>query len=283
MVAPLVLAAQIAGATKAVIDAATAINSVLERSCMIEVINMTPENLEMHRRGTAYGSLGDLVPSRVAPFDSSIITANSSFGVGAEGNLGFQGRDIVVLMDYSNPLVGDNTLQAKHHGTRAGEFLLSASAGPGNKSARFTCVITHQTQDNWRFCARCHGLFANGPNSRCPSGDSHTPVGWEYALIHSTPDGPNLQSNWRFCPKCLGLFANGPNSRCPAGGPHDPVGWNYCVPHALGEARTVQANWRFCPKCLGLFWNGPNRDNHLCPAGGLHDPVGWGYALPHKP
>ncbi|WP_436498967.1 hypothetical protein [Actinokineospora sp. HUAS TT18] len=277
---------EIVGAAAGAYALAVAISDWAERSCVIEIANMSADYWDLVRKGSSSGSFQEPTVTRIEPFNNVLITAVSGdFGQGAVGNLGFRARDLVLLMDYSNPVIGNNDLDASFEGARGGEFQLSTSAGPGNKGALFRCVIEQPVQEGWRYCPKCHGLFNDGPGSVCPAGGSHDPVGWEYALLHDVPDGPTLQANWRFCPKCRGLVAGGDpgSSRCPAGGPHDTsIGWSYCVPHDLPDGPRLQRGWRFCPKCHGLFAGG-DPANSRCPAGGPHDPVGWIYNMAHKP
>jgi len=195
---------------------------------------------------------------------------------------------VSLTIHFSNPFVGGNHAEVEVSGARAQEFEVSRSAGGGNTGAHFRYVLTHPVQDNWRFCARCHGLFWNGPdqvNHRCPSGEVHLPLGDEFTSVHSVPEGPRIQAGWRFCPRCHGMFFSGgdpSNHRCPAGGLHDAsVGLAFALPHDLPPNGALQTNWRFCTTCHGVFFNGPDRVNHRCAAGGLHDPAGFEFSLPH--
>ena len=50
------------------------------------------------------------------------------------------------------------------------------------------------TQNNWRFCQRCFGLFFDGDpnhNGFCPhpDGGSHQGLGWDFYLL-ADPDNP---------------------------------------------------------------------------------------------
>jgi hypothetical protein len=40
------------------------------------------------------------------------------------------------------------------------------------------------TQNNWRFCAKCLGLFWNGlpHNGHCPAGQEHVAASWDFYL-----------------------------------------------------------------------------------------------------
>lgn len=266
------------GAVKGAIEVAEALSDWAERSAIIEITNMSADTLELvgvHRNS---GDVQQPLPDKIRPFDHVIIVAVSTFGEGAIVDLNFRGRDMALFVDSSNPLVGENHLEAAIRGPRAGEFRWATSAGPGNKSAKFHCAVWQDWQGEWRFCPKCRGIFTPGVGSRCPAGGPHDPVGWNYILLHDVPEGPNLQATWRFCPKCRGLFAEGDgNGVCPAGGPHDPVGWRYCVPHDLAPGPHLQAGWRFCGKCRVLF--GEAEGNGVCPAGAAHHPLGWPYLM----
>ncbi len=137
------------------------------------------------------------------------------------------------------------------------------------------------TQDNWRWCNKCQGLFFAGNNlGSCPAGGTHSHPNnsgsWNYQLIHNHAIAHG-QDNWRWCNKCQGLFFAGNNNlgRCPAGGTHSNSGsWNYSVafksPIVAG-----QDGWRWCNKCQGLFFAG-NNSLGRCPAGGTHNESGSG-------
>jgi hypothetical protein len=280
----------VVGAVRGGVEAAQVAIDWAARSCVIEIDNMTAETLELTSQGHSSGGFAQSPPLRIGPWDHALITSHTTdIGQGAVGNLGFSGRDMGLLIDFGNPVVGENHLHASVVGSRAGEFELYTSAGPGNKGALFRCALSIPHQDNWRFCAKCHGVFFNGPdqqNHRCPAGDFHHALGHEFVVPHDVPDGPRLQRGWGFCTKCHGMFWTGPdqqNHRCPAGDLHNALGHVFALPHDLPETRALQANWRFCGKCHGMFWNGPDAQNHRCPAGELHNAMGWQYVLPHKP
>lgn len=135
------------------------------------------------------------------------------------------------------------------------------------------------TQDNWRWCEKCQGLFFAGIGlGVCPAGGAHVKTGsGNYALMHDSKLGYG-QGSWRWCKACQGLFHAGPPGKCPAGGGHDKS--------ASGEYRLLlnspyaehQQHWRFCKKCQGLFFEGKKAS--VCPAGGAHDMSGSGnYSL----
>lgn len=145
-------------------------------------------------------------------------------------------------------------------------------------------AITWGTQNGWRWCNKCQGLWF-GPSqaaSTCPEGGTHNNVGsGNYSLVHNATTAPaNHQSGWRWCSKCQGLWF-GPNqaaSTCPEGGTHSLTGsGNYSLGNNAGAGQT---DWRWCNKCQGL-WFGPNQAASTCPEGGTHNNVGSGnYHLP---
>ena len=61
------------------------------------------------------------------------------------------------------------------------------------------------TQNNWRFCVRCLGLFWNGraDNGHCPhpAGGAHQAVSWDFYLL-ADPES--------FLQQTLGEFPPGP-------------------------------------------------------------------------
>lgn len=273
------------GAAVAAYNAAELAADWAERSCVIEIMNMTPERFELSRSGTSSGEfVAGHLPSVIQPFEAAIVKAASTVvSQGAVGNLGFQGRDVGIRLDFSNPFAGGNDLDVSSNGPRAVEFLLEAYAGPGNKNAHLRCAIAQQFQDEWRFCPKCHLVFAGETGSHCPAGGAHEPAGWTFLMFHDLPDGPRLQAGWRFCPRCHGLFwPPSAADACAGGGSHDPVGWQYNVVMGLGETAGLQTNWRFCNRCSGLFWAGSDEASHRCQAGGTHHVGSTAYGLLHK-
>ncbi len=152
-------AAAVAGAAAATYEAVQWIADWAERSCIIEVANMTPEYWTLTQYGCSSGVFVDgALPTTIAPFGAALIkAASSTFAQGAVGNLGYQGRDVGLLMDYSNPEVGNNDLDTTFNGSRSGEFIVENSAGPGNKNAHYRCALAQQYQENWRFCPSATG------------------------------------------------------------------------------------------------------------------------------
>ncbi|MDT5199368.1 MAG: hypothetical protein QOH34_890 [Mycobacterium sp.] len=96
------------------------------------------------------------------------------------------------------------------------------------------------TQDQWRFCAKCFGMFYFGdPNAnrgRCSVGGAHQGFGFNFVLPHDVPEAPGTQQAWRFCFKCFGMFYDGDQQgnkgRCPAGAGHEAFGFNFVLPHS---------------------------------------------------
>ncbi len=147
-------------------------------------------------------------------------------------------------------------------------------------------------QADWRFCAKCGGLFWDGDpdfKGACPKdGKGHESIGYNFVLPHDLGEDPENQAGWRFCAKCGGLFWDGdPNSKgiCPKDGAgHAAAGYNFVLPHDLGEDAKNQANWRFCAKCGGLFWDGDPNSKGVCPKDGAgHAAIGFNFVLPHNP
>jgi len=82
------------------------------------------------------------------------------------------------------------------------------------------------TQDNWRWCNKCQGLFFAGNNTpgKCPLGGGHSNQGsGNYILTQGSGSG---QGNWRWCNRCQGLFfaGNFTTGFCPPGGGHNYKG-----------------------------------------------------------
>ncbi|MFE9565102.1 hypothetical protein ACFYM0_28770 [Streptomyces sp. NPDC006487] len=168
----------------------------------------------------------------------------------------------------------------------AGAFGLPASAKESNSLAN---------QSNWRFCAKCYGLFYYGfqDNGRCPAGGAHSRQtnrpDYDFVIPHGVPETPTAQRNWRFCVKCYDMFYYGfqDNGHCPAGGAHSrqpSADYDFVIPHDVPETPTAQRNWRFCAKCYVMFFYG-FQDNGRCAAGGAHsrqtNRPDYDFVLPH--
>ncbi len=121
-------------------------------------------------------------------------------------------------------------------------------------------AITWQTDNGWRWCKECQGLFfgANAAASNCPAGGTHVVGSSRYSLVRNaatTP--PNHQSGWRRCGKCQTLFLalNIGSSNCPESGQHSTTGSpSYLLSRNAGAGQT---QWRRCTKCEGLYFSGP--------------------------
>jgi hypothetical protein len=131
-------------------------------------------------------------------------------------------------------------------------------------------VPPEKTQDGWRWCPKCQGLFyAGNPTSGyCPALGGHDYSGsGNYAIAIAPAKG---QTGWRWCHKCQGLFyaGNATSGYCPALGGHDYTNSaEYVMKFAPAKG---QSNWRWCHKCQGLFFAG-NPTTGYCPALGGHD------------
>jgi hypothetical protein len=104
------------------------------------------------------------------------------------------------------------------------------------------------SQDNWRWCHKCAGLWYNGHSTKgsCPAGATHDFTGsGNYTLQYSPASG---QDNWRWCHKCEGLHFAGDNqfAACPGGGVHSLNGSGDYV--LTGAPAQGQDNWRWCQK-----------------------------------
>jgi len=130
------------------------------------------------------------------------------------------------------------------------------------------------SQDNWRWCNKCQGLFfAGNPTSVCPAGGQHNPPATSGSADYILDDnvGTPRQANWRWCNKCQGLFfaGNPTTGACPARGGHDFSGSADYDLNMGAITGTQQPSWRWCNKCQGLFYGG-NPTTGNCPAGGGH-------------
>lgn len=141
------------------------------------------------------------------------------------------------------------------------------------------------TQNNWRWCNKCQGLFFVGSTfGVCPAGGTHSPPGSsgsaDYDLTHTTaPAG--YQPGWRWCHKCNGMFfsLNTTSGHCPTGGGHSFTGSGTYFIKTAPPVGSEQNNWRWCNRCQGLFYAAARTSGH-CPATGGHNFGGSGnYSL----
>jgi hypothetical protein len=127
-------------------------------------------------------------------------------------------------------------------------FVLACDAGEDVRS-----------QTNWRFCAKCAGLFFDGYIDKgvCPKdGKGHEAAGFHFSLGHGFPETFDRQPKWQFCSKCAGLYFNGFADKgvCPKDGAgHHPDGIEFGLRHNPGiDFRNTTGDWRFCTQCFGM-------------------------------
>ncbi len=158
------------------------------------------------------------------------------------------------------------------------------------------------TQANWRWCARCSGLWysMNGTRGSCPAGDwldgGHHSTGSGNYVLKTIDDGGQGQDGWRWCGACQGLWfgGNGSLGHCPNRGAsgHWPFG-PWPVISAYYRVEDVdhrdspggQDQWRWCFKCSGMFFDGNSPGaSGRCPKDNAHHAVtGGSYVLRQLP
>jgi hypothetical protein len=127
------------------------------------------------------------------------------------------------------------------------------------------------SQNGWRWCRKCQGMFWGSPNSVCPADslvhdDSQS---GHYAAVEGDRGGSRIyQGDWRWCQKCHVMFFSGNRSQgnCPADSrSHDGSQSGHYVA-AWGDGNQYfQGGWRWCRKCQGMFFGG-NRSQVSAPA-----------------
>lgn len=141
------------------------------------------------------------------------------------------------------------------------------------------------TQNNWRGCNKCSGVFFNGFQDKgtCPGGPGgHVAQSFNFQLPFDVPETPNALANWRGCDKCSGLFFAGFGNaiNCPGGGIHHANSQNFVLPHDIPGTAIDQPGWGGCNKCSYLFFNGFADKGH-CQGGGGHVMQSPAFVLPH--
>ncbi len=156
MTVPVIVAGVITAAEAApeIIDAIKRALDALgfDRSCIIEIVNTTDERLRLSRSGHSSGTFERPPAPFLEPHQSVVCAArNTAAGRGAVGNIGYSGDGFNLLIDYSNPAVGANDLDASTEGVRAGEFRTLAENGAGNTNAHFRCVLYYTDPDRYLY------------------------------------------------------------------------------------------------------------------------------------
>lgn len=167
---------------------------------------------------------------------------------------------------------------------------LLATAGPA--------LAQSGTQNEWRYCQKCHCLFYNGfPTSGvCPAGGDHVAQGWNFFLDYDANErSKDQQFRWFYCPQCFAITwigdKSGKRGVCPGGplGYHDWKGFHFGLTFT-NETKTTppsgkfQDKWRFCGECYSLFYDGYS-DKGRCTAFGFprgHRAIGWMFYLRYQ-
>jgi hypothetical protein len=86
-----------------------------------------------------------------------------------------------------------------------------ASPGSYNFVLRHDVNEDRRSQQFWRFCGKCAGLFFDGypDKGSCPKGGGHeaSPGSYNFVLGHNP--GAENEGDWRFCTKCHGMVKTG--------------------------------------------------------------------------
>ena len=177
MTVPVIVAGVITAAQAApeVIDAIKRMLDALgvDRSCIIEIVNTTGKRLRLYRSGSSSGTFERAPAPFLEPHQSVVCAARSTVaGSGAVGNIGYAGDAFNLLIDYSNPAVGANDLDASTEGSRGGEFHTLAENDAGNTNAHFRCVLYYTDPDRI-----CTGRRSRpGEPRTSPTGSSGTAI-----------------------------------------------------------------------------------------------------------
>jgi hypothetical protein len=132
----------------------------IQRSCVVEVVNTTNEQLKLTFTNHDSGAFGEAPPPWIEPRSTMVFSSHSTAaGRGAVGSLTLEGDRFALMMDWSNPFIGDNDLDASVSGARAAEFAAYTEAGSGDTNARLRCILSYTDQSR----------YISGPRSRLQS------------------------------------------------------------------------------------------------------------------
>lgn len=156
------------------------------------------------------------------------------------------------------------------------------------------------TQNGWRWCRNCQGLFFAGGGTQgvCFGLNPHDgSASAHYLMEFGDGDASSQpQGGWRWCSICQGMhfaggaifeFGDGARKMCFGKlfdgslemGVHENSNSGHYVMQFGDGGPNTQGGWRFCKKCFGLFFSGNTNQGH-CPTGGQHDSSKSGhYAL----
>jgi hypothetical protein len=142
-----------------------------------------------------------------------------------------------------------------------GAVLVAAPATPAQAS-----------QDFWRWCRQCRGLWFGFSNTAgvCPARGTagHSFTGSGNYNLPEADDFFSGQAGWYWCNRCQGLWFGGNRTlgACPAGpGGHSSFGSSSYAPDV--NSGSGQGNWRWCSQCQGM-WFAANGTGGVCPAPG---------------
>jgi hypothetical protein len=171
-----------------------------------------------------------------------------------------------------------------------GSLAALVSGGIATPAAADQCPAGWFTQEGWRWCRKCEGMFyalASAGKGVCPAGGAHDDSASGHYYERVGEDIANVQQGgWRWCSKCAGFFyarASAGKGVCPAGGKHDDgASGHYAA--VIGEdvngpsnQMFQQGGWRWCGKCEGMFYARASAGMGVCPAGGTHTQGGSGH------
>jgi hypothetical protein len=236
------------------------VNSVTSRGLAIQIDNKTHTPLVLINSAHDSGGFND-PPDNTIPADhASIFGSKGTIGTAGRVQYGGSGLDLAYHVSWDVPLIGANTGTTRVDGGVAPYYLAVNSLGALAVAVAKHELLEHQTEDQWRRCAKCGTLNhqTGGLDAVCIAGGTHdASVSRNYKVISRgvTP--------WKRCTKCECMVSgSGP---CHAGGLHDLTasGSYTLVSHANAPGET---GWRMCGLCAALVID----SGRPCPSGATH-------------
>jgi len=171
------IAAGIEAAPGVVAGIESVLDTLIGRSILFEVKNVTDEPLRIEMDGGGHGAGGFSAPPphQINPYEAVVFASRNTGDL--HGSLRLVGANVWFGMSFSNPVVGSNQLRSSVNGARAAEFGVHAVAGRGEKKARFAYVTYYSDVQRTAQGYKAHTEKRSGSTSPSVSGPPVKAIG----------------------------------------------------------------------------------------------------------